>query len=76
VFVAALRGRQLRRVQLERSAGGWRVIGEEVLFSEELGRLRAVVMAPDGFIYFTTSNWDGRGEPGPQDDRILRLRPR
>lgn len=78
-FVSGLRGRQLRRIGLERwpaGGGDWRVSGEQVLFYEELGRLRAVTMGPDGFIYFTTSNWDGRGDPGPQDDRILRLLPR
>lgn len=75
-FVSGLRGQQLRRVALERSPssrGDWRVSAEEVLFYEELGRIRAVTMGPDGYIYFATSNWDGRGEPGPEDDRILRL---
>jgi hypothetical protein len=30
---------------------------------------------PDGYIYFSTSNRDGRGSPAADDDRIMRLVP-
>ena len=51
------------------------VADQEVLLDREYGRLRAIVQGPDGLLYFTTSNRDGRGSPGPDDDRVLRLRP-
>jgi glucose/arabinose dehydrogenase len=78
VFVAALKGEQLRRVTLVRdsaTAPGWRVGDDEPLLVGRYGRLRAVAMGPDGLVYFTTSNRDGRGAPRPGDDHILRLRP-
>lgn len=40
----------------------------------EYGRIRDVVAAPSGdAILILTNNTDGRGRPGPDDDRFLRL---
>jgi glucose/arabinose dehydrogenase len=66
-----LRGECLMRVVLD----GRRVVGQERMFQDAYGRIRDVAVGPDGFIYFTTSNRDGRGRPAATDDRILRLVP-
>jgi glucose/arabinose dehydrogenase len=44
----------------------------------ELGRVRCVTQGPDGALYATTSNRDGRakeGFPKEGDDRLVRIRP-
>ena len=41
----------------------------------DYGRIREVTQGPDGLIYFTTSNRDGRGKPKTGDDHIYRLVP-
>ena len=37
--------------------------------------LRDVVVGPGGALYLATNNWDGRGSPAADDDRILRVVP-
>jgi hypothetical protein len=51
------------------------VLSHQRLFEGEFGRLRAVAMSPDGYLYFTTSNRDGRGRSFPGDDKVFRLVP-
>ena len=74
LIFATLKDATLYRLQL--SGDGRSVESTETLFDRDFGRLRAVLVAPDGSIYIGTSNRDGRGTPMPNDDRIIRLRPR
>jgi len=37
------------------------------------GRIREIAVSPDGYIYFSTSNRDGRGNPNDKSDHIFRL---
>jgi glucose/arabinose dehydrogenase len=70
-FFGNLRGECIVRVVLE----GRRVVSQEKLLERQYGRIRDIAEAPDGAIYFSTSNRDGRGKPAKDDDRILRLVP-
>jgi glucose/arabinose dehydrogenase len=69
-FLGCLRGEMLNRVALD----GRRVQSQEGIV-KDYGRIRDVAEGPDGFLYFSTSNRDGRGTPTSDDDRILRIVP-
>jgi glucose/arabinose dehydrogenase len=71
-FFTGLRGERLIRVRLDPSDRR-RVAETEDLFVEVYGRLRDVVTGPDGALYVSTSNRDGRGHVRTGDDRILRI---
>ncbi|MGB9181574.1 MAG: PQQ-dependent sugar dehydrogenase [Pyrinomonadaceae bacterium] len=70
-FFGCLRGERIIRVVLD----GRRVVSQENLLEGKYGRIRDVAEGPDGAIYFSTSNRDGRGSPAKDDDRILKLTP-
>jgi glucose/arabinose dehydrogenase len=68
-WIAALRGERLLEVPLDAAETS------TSRFAGEHGRIRDVVVAPDGSLWVLTNNTDGRGSPGPGDDRILRVAP-
>lgn len=70
LFVAGLRGNQLRRLYLDSS--GMEITREDELFNN-LGRIRDVV-EHKGYLYIATSNKDGRGVPKIDDDKIIRIK--
>jgi glucose/arabinose dehydrogenase len=76
LWMGALKGERL-----------WEIVTTDVLDSDgspmtsspvgwmekDYGRIRTVQTAPDGSLWVTTSNTDGRGDPKAGDDRILRF---
>jgi len=71
LWMAALRGERLWRVEVR----GDRAVDPRPFFVGEYGRMRTIAVAPDGRLWVTTSNRDGRGDPAEQDDRILVVDP-
>jgi glucose/arabinose dehydrogenase len=67
IYVAALRGERLWRVDLRTGV-------KQALLDGTYGRLRTVVRTPDGrSLWVSTSNTDGRGDPRPGDDRVVAI---
>lgn len=73
-FIATLGAQHIQRVRLD-PIDNRRVVANERLLAGRFGRLRDIVTGPDGNLYFSTSNRDGRGTPVVTDDRILRIVP-
>jgi glucose/arabinose dehydrogenase len=73
VFLGAMDGQQVDVVQLDTS--GAPTADPQPFLPEQYGRLRTVVLAPDGALWITTSNRDGLGAPETDDDRVLRVLP-
>jgi glucose/arabinose dehydrogenase len=71
LWLGSLRGARLWRVSVD----GVHASDPQDFFVGKFGRLRTVVRAPDGNLWVTTSNRDGRGDPRPGDDRILLVKP-
>lgn len=70
-FFGALKGEAIIRLVLD----GRKVTARDEIFKKEYGRIREIAEAPDGSIWFSTSNRDGRGDAAKNDDHILRIIP-
>ncbi len=71
LLVATLKGKALWQLQLD--AGGTAVTGATPFLAEQFGRLRDVLVLPDGRVLVCTSNHDWAGTPVATDDRLLLL---
>lgn len=76
-IMGTLGSRHLHRVEIDEEAE--RVTSHAVYFQgdppEGLGRLRDVMTGPEGGLYVTTSNCDGRGSCPEDGDKVLRIVP-
>ncbi|MFL6157308.1 MAG: PQQ-dependent sugar dehydrogenase [Marmoricola sp.] len=71
LWLASLRGERLWRVAVD----GRHASNPVAFLVGKYGRMRTVAVAPDGNLWVTTSNRDGRGDPKAIDDRILLVSP-
>lgn len=75
LWMAGLRGERLWRIKVAAGQVSDPTAYFEGKAAGEYGRLRTVARAPDGRLWLTTSNKDGRGTAGADDDRILLVEP-
>jgi glucose/arabinose dehydrogenase len=66
-YIAGLTGNKLYRVPIDDATAG----EPEAFLDHAYGRVRRVALAPDGRLWLTTSNTDGRGQVRDGDDRVL-----
>ncbi|BEL11669.1 PQQ-dependent sugar dehydrogenase [Actinoplanes sichuanensis] len=71
VATACLLGQRLQLLDV--TSTGTVLGSPQEMLTGEFGRLRAVVTAPDGSFWVSTSNQEDAGDPGPEDDRVIRL---
>lgn len=70
LYMAALRGQRLWEIPVTPEGAG----EPKPHFGQKYGRLRSVVVSADGdSLLLTTSNTDGRAEPGTDDDQLLKI---
>lgn len=73
-FFGALRGQGIVRIVVDEKNNNQVVINQK-LEGIDVGRVREITQGPDGYIYFSSSNRDGRGTVRETDDVIYRLVP-
>lgn len=83
LFFAALKGEAVYRLKFDtkmaqRTADADSQLPDRILEQEkvplpDVGRIREITQGPDGYLYITTSNRDGRGTVRDGDDKIWRI---
>jgi len=68
-YIGGLTGHRLWRVRLE----GKKATAKKPLFTNQYGRIRSAKIA-HGDLWITSSNTDGRANPGRHDDKLIRVR--
>jgi len=71
IFFGGLRGESLYEAKILEG----NKVSLKAHFRQEFGRIRAVALGPDKYLYITTSNTDDRGTPKQNDDKIIRINP-
>ncbi len=71
VYFTGLRGKALYEVGISSK----QLTSFKKRLEGEYGRLRSVTVGPDGMLYLTTSNRDGRGNPVVNDDKLIKINP-
>lgn len=71
-FFGCLRGSGIMRVVVDEN-NPEKIISNKMLDKVDFGRIRDVSEGPDGAIYFSTSNQDGRGQVRKRDDKIYKI---
>ncbi len=72
IFFGGLRGESLYEAKIKDN----KVVYFKSHFKGKFGRIRNVSLGPDGYLYITTSNTDGRGDPKKGDDKIIKINPK
>lgn len=72
LLLAVLKNKQL--IHLKLSDDGTQIIQQNIYLTNTYGRLRDVLVVPDGRVFICTSNKDYAGTPGANDDRIIELK--
>jgi len=70
LYFAGLRGQSIFRMDVNDPAKT-----PTRLFEGDFGRVRDIVVGPDGYLYIITSNRDGRAIPSGVDDQLIRIDP-
>lgn len=71
LFFGGLRGEALYEAVIKDN----KVVELKEHFKKVYGRIRVVRVGPDGLLYISTSNQDGRGTVQEGDDKIIRVNP-